>query len=95
MSWGGRFISRGGIATRCVSNLCFCFHENDQYSEAGYDRDHVWEYIRLFPESPLASMWKGYFAYVEVALWGDDDNEAPTLSPLDDPVDIVTVRLSF
>ena len=63
--------------------------------EAGYDRDHVQEYIRLFPDSPLASMWKGYFAYVEVPLWDGDDNEAPALSLLDDPVDIVMVRLSL
>jgi len=64
-------------------------------SEAGYDRDHVREYVRLFPETPLASMWKGYFAYVEVALWDDDDDETPTPSPLDNPVDIITVEYSF
>jgi superkiller protein 3 len=64
-------------------------------AEAGYDRDHLREYIRLFPDSPLASMWKGYFAYVEVPLWDDDDKEAPALSPLDDPVDIVMVSLTF
>ena len=60
-------------------------------NEAGYNRDHVQEYIRLFPDSPLALMWKGYFSYVGVPLWNDDDNEAPAV---DDPVEIVMVSLA-
>ena len=62
---------------------------------AGYDREHVREYIKLFPSSTLASLLKGYFACMGT-LVADDDEEHSLYAPTDtDPVDTLLVRPSL
>ena len=60
---------------------------------AGYEKEHVREYIKLFPESTLASLFKGYFACMNTSLAADDDEEHSLYVPTDvDPVDTLLVR---
>ena len=59
---------------------------------AGYDKEHVREYIKLFPDSTLASLFKGYFACMDM-LVADDDEEHSLYVPTDaDPADTLLVR---
>ncbi|KAJ3501664.1 hypothetical protein NLJ89_g9238 [Agrocybe chaxingu] len=49
------------------------FERKDCEDMSGYDHEHVRQYITLFPETPLASLFKGYFAYWQETLVGDED----------------------
>jgi len=57
----------------------------------GYPREQVREYIQLFSTSALATLFRGYFAYKNEALFDDDDDEPN--EPLDDPLDAVLVSI--
>lgn len=60
---------------------------------AEYDRNHVKAYIRLFSESPLALLLRGYFAYRQEVLSEDEeDHDLYALSEDSDPVDTILVR---
>ena len=62
--------------------------------QAGYDEKHIREYIKIFPDSTLASLFKGYFACMNTLV--DDDEEHSLYVPTDaDPVDTLLVRLSL
>jgi superkiller protein 3 len=62
---------------------------------AGYDNEHVREYIKLFPDSALASLFKGYFSCMNTSV-ADDDEEHSLYVPTDvDPVDTLLVRSSL
>ena len=58
---------------------------------AGYNKDCVRNYIKLFPDSTLASLFKGYFAYMN-KLPTDDEKEFSLYVPIDDPVETLLVR---
>lgn len=47
------------------------------------------DYIRLFPSSPLAALFNGYFAYKGENIWTEDIDETPSL--IEDPLDVVLV----
>jgi len=73
--------SRLDPALMRLKNLC----------PGGYPREQVQEYIQLFPTSPLATLFRGYFTYKNEALFDDDDDEPN--EPLDDPLDAVLVSI--
>ncbi|PPQ99738.1 hypothetical protein CVT24_009721 [Panaeolus cyanescens] len=55
---------------------------------ADYDRGTVRQYIRLFPNSRLANLFKGYFAYYHEELWTDEEElKAYALQEDEDPLD--------
>ena len=58
-------------------------------SLAGYDKEHVRKYIKLFPDSTLASLFKGYLACMNTLI-ADDDEELSLYVPTD-PVDTLLV----
>ena len=95
MNWVGKYSSKDVTVKTCVSCfyctirlLIFCLL-------AGYDHEHVREYIKLFPDSTLASLFKGYFACMNT-LVADDDEELSLHVPTDiDPVDTLLVRPSL
>ncbi|KAH9485295.1 Superkiller protein 3 [Psilocybe cubensis] len=63
------------------------FEEQDCEEIPEYGRNYVQQYIRLFPESALASAFKGYFSYRRETLFeGEEDAELYTLTD-EDPVD--------
>jgi superkiller protein 3 len=58
---------------------------------AGYDKAHVRDYIKLFPDSTLAFLFKGYFTCMNTLI-ADDDEEHSLFVPTDvDPVDTLLV----
>jgi hypothetical protein len=60
---------------------------------AEYDREHVRAYIRLFPESALASLFRGYFAYKQEILSEDEEErDIFNLGEDVDPVDVILVH---
>ncbi|PPQ64992.1 hypothetical protein CVT26_015701, partial [Gymnopilus dilepis] len=68
------------------------FESRDCEDASGYDLKQVRDYIRLFPTSALASLFRGYFAYKEEQLVEDEeDEEERELFDLvdEDPVDAV------
>lgn len=68
--------------------FCFCSTE----SLAGYELTHVRSYIRLFPNSPLATLFKAYFGYKQEPLFEDEEEEKMfSLSSEDDPFDVMLV----
>lgn len=59
---------------------------------AEYEREHVRAYIRLFPESALASLFRGYFAYKQEILSEDEEeHDLFNLGEDVDPVDVILV----
>ncbi|KAF9484467.1 TPR-like protein [Pholiota conissans] len=61
------------------------FEGTDCEDLSEYGRDHVRSYIRLFPESALSSLFRGYFAYNQEVLSEDEEEQA--LFSLDEDVD--------
>ena len=50
------------------------------------------DYIKLFPDSTLASLFKGYFGCMNTLVGADDDKEHSLYVPTDvDPVDTLLV----
>lgn len=60
--------------------------------QGGYDQADVRDYIRLFPDSALASLFKGYFLYKrEPLLEEEDSDENLDIANDEDPMDIILV----
>ncbi|KAF8894922.1 hypothetical protein CPB84DRAFT_1682556 [Gymnopilus junonius] len=65
------------------------FETKDCEDVSGYELRHVRDYIRLFPTSSMASLFRGYFAYRQEGLV-DEEEDRELLGPIDeDPVDTV------
>ena len=65
----------------------------------GYGVDHLRQYMRLLPATPLAKLLGGYFLYTGMPLEVDgdgEDNKPPRQVVEDrDPFDIIMVGLIF
>ncbi|KAF8135619.1 hypothetical protein EV363DRAFT_1321133 [Boletus edulis] len=48
---------------------------NDISGENGYDLDHLRQYMKLLPATPLARLLEGYFIYTGTSLEEDEDEE--------------------
>ena len=59
---------------------------------AGYDKEHVRRYIKLFSDSALASLFKGYFACTNELVSNDDEEFPLYIPPNVDPVDTLLVK---
>jgi superkiller protein 3 len=60
--------------------------------QGGYDQAHVRDYIRLFPDSALASLFKGYFLYKREPLSEEEDSDENLNAANDeDPMEIILV----
>jgi len=93
MNWVGKCSLKDmtvKICVRCLTSvpfscLIFCLL-------AGYDKEFVRKYIKIFSDSTLASLFKGYYAHM-TKLMVDDEEEASLYVPTDvDPVDTLLVR---
>lgn len=72
--------------------ICLGGHSGIDTTAAEYDREHIRTYIRLFPESALASLFRGYFAYKQEMLSDDEEeHDLFTLAEDVDPVDVILV----
>ncbi|CAA7259262.1 unnamed protein product [Cyclocybe aegerita] len=65
------------------------FEGTDCEDMSGYDHEHVRQYITLFPETPLASLFKGYFTYWQETLAEDEEDGDLYTIPDEDPLDTV------
>ncbi|KDR75408.1 hypothetical protein GALMADRAFT_98862 [Galerina marginata CBS 339.88] len=65
------------------------FEAKDCEDPSEYDRGHVREYIKLFPDSALASLFIGYFAYKGERLSDDEETEEIFNANDEDPVDTI------
>ncbi|KAF8972954.1 hypothetical protein BDZ97DRAFT_1900816 [Flammula alnicola] len=67
------------------------FEGKDCENLSEYDREHVRAYIRLFPDSGLATLFRGYFAYKQETLSEDEDEDEEDIFALndEDPVDTI------
>lgn len=63
------------------------FEGHDCEDMSGYDKEHVRKYIKLFSDSPLASLFKGYFACMNTPIADDDEELSFFVSTDVDPVD--------
>lgn len=95
MNWVGKYSLKDMTVKTCVSCLFLYHRVADFCLLAGYDKEHIQEYIKLFPDSTLASLFKGYFACMNT-LVTDNDEELSLYVPTDvDPVDTLLVRPSL
>jgi hypothetical protein len=96
MNWAGKYSLKDVIVKTCVNCFFFVPSRADFCLLAGYEKKHVREYIKLFPDSTLASLFKGYFAFMNTLLVADDDEEHSLYVPTDvDSVDTLLVRPSL
>ncbi|KAF9529299.1 superkiller protein 3 [Crepidotus variabilis] len=63
------------------------FESVDCEDTVSYDLDQIRDYIRLFPNTALATLFLGYYAYKQIALWDEDEEEAEIA--IDDPADMI------
>lgn len=61
---------------------------------ADYDNALVKQFITLFPISPMASLLRGYYAYLGISIFeGEDDEDQVEPLPDDDPFDTILVSI--
>ena len=95
MNWDGKYSLKDVTVKTCVSCVFFTIQLLIFCLLAGYEKEHVREYIKLFPDSTLASFFKGYFACMNTSI-ADDDEEHSLYVPSDvDPGDTLLVRPSL
>ena len=78
-----------------MTNYTFILFPDFFFVEGGYNRTHVRDYIRLFPDSALALLFKGYFSYKRERLSNEEDSDDNVDAANDeDPMDIILVYTS-
>lgn len=64
----------------------------------GYGPDHLRQYMRLLPATPLAKLLEGYFLYTGIPLEVDEDEDSERSRQAvedRDPFDIIMVSLTL
>lgn len=98
MNWRGWYFWKGRILTVLVSLfskfLGWIILITLLYP-ANYDLTIVIQFMKLFPTSPMASLLKGYFTYMGISLFDEEDEDKKQLEAVEeDPFDMILVSAS-